>query len=132
MLYMSYMIQYYYNVLTSNRFNSPNFTDLFRITESILYKDEKKHKKQIERIKELDGNINQIGVSVAEMELIFFKNVGSGINKQITINGETYTLGYLFKVMNEIIRELTFMVSEVAYNYDVDIPLNRGSNKIEW
>lgn len=131
MLYMSYMIQYYYNVLTSNRFNSPNFTDLFRIVESILYKDKKKHKKQIKRLKQLDQDIG-IGVSVAEMELIFFKNVDGGINKDITIMGEGYKLGYLFKIMNDIIRELTFMVSEVAYSYDVDIPLNRGSKSIEW
>lgn len=133
MQYMSYMIQYFYTVLTNNRFDQPNFTDLFRIAESIMRKDIKEHEIQIKRIVKLNNSLDDIDISVAELELVFFKNAHKGINAKINIRGEDVSLGELFYKINEVIRELTLMVSDVAYQYDVDMPFNNSNGgKLSW
>ncbi len=127
------MIQYYYNVLLSNKFDQPNFTDLFRIAESILNKDERAHKDLLKRLDDLNISLNGIPISIAELELVFYKNATKGINSEIEINGETYTLGKLFFMINEVIKEITKMISNVAYDYDIDMPMrSTREGGIEW
>lgn len=132
MQFMSYMIQYYYHVLSSNRFNTPNFTDLLRIAESIMHKDELGNKNKIKKISDMHKSVDGTDISMAEMELIFFKNAQKGINAEIEVRNKVYTLGKLFNHVNNFIRDLTKMVSEVAYQYDVDIPFGKGDTKIQW
>lgn len=131
MEFISFMILNFYNTLTSNNFTTPNFTDLFRITESILEKEKDNDKKIKEFLKDMETeyyNVRKTGISIPEMELIFFSNARKGFNVEIDINGKSYRLGNLFKLINEVIKDLTRYVSYVAYQYDVEMPLNTNRN----
>lgn len=126
MQFMSYMIQYYYHTLSSNRFDTPNFTDLMRICESIINKDPKGNEAFIKELKEINDRVGEIDINLAQMELVFYKNAHKGINAEIDIKGDSYTLGHLFSEVNKSISKMTKIVSEIAYKYDIDIPLNKS------
>lgn len=125
MQFISFMIYQFYHTLTSNSFTTPNFTDLFRITESILEKekeDDIKIKEFIAEMKEQYINCEGLGISIPNLELIFHNNATKGFNYEIDIGEESFTLGLLFYKINNVIQKLTYYVSYVAYTYDVDMP----------
>lgn len=123
MEFITNMIMRYYDVLTHNSFNSPNFTDLIRLAESILNKEPIENAEDIKRIESLYNKVPPVNIEMPKLELIFFKNNHKGIQAEIDINGTTYTLGDLFTYINDVIQEITKIVSKVAYKYDLEIPL---------
>jgi hypothetical protein len=117
------MVARYYDTLTRNNFVTPNFCDLMRIAESILNKEPDENKRELARLKELDARVPPMNIELAKCELIFYKNAHKGIQAEVEISGVTYHLGDLWVHINAVIKEMTRIVSEVAYKYDLEIPI---------
>jgi len=129
MEFITNMIMRFYDVLTHTTFGTPNFTDLMRLAESVLNKEPEKNAKQIKELEELNNKVPGVGLDLAKLELVFFKNIDKGISGEVEIKGKTYTMGDLYMHLQFVLKELTRIISKVAYEYDLDIPLTMGITK---
>jgi len=136
--YMDFLITQFWQTLLSNQFQQPNFTDLQRLAESIVrvhyhkkmdenhndYKKyfEKEHKRLLERLNLVNEKLNEkTNLPLAIVEFMVFKNWHKSPDYAISIKGKSVKMYRLFNDMNEIIRELKDMVSDIAMHYSLDI-----------
>lgn len=128
------MIQKYWATLSGNRFNQPNFTDLMRITESIFathWKNKhlnKDYEAKRARLEYMNSNVDaDLNVSIATMEVTVFKNWNKPPDSEIIINDQPFKLAVLFDKMNRILKEMTEIVTDIAMNYSLDIPMGNDA-----
>ncbi|HJX50079.1 MAG TPA: hypothetical protein VJ438_01315, partial [Candidatus Nanoarchaeia archaeon] len=68
--------------------------------------------------------------SLPIIELAVFKNLDKGLNREIDIGDKTFSLTQLYKYLDEVSKELTIVVVEIAKKYNLDIPIGQiGLNK---
>lgn len=64
------------------------------------------------------------------VELAVFKNLERGLNREIDIGNKSFYLVELYKYLDEISKELSNIVIEIAKKYSLDLPMNITSGGI--
>jgi hypothetical protein len=104
----------------------PISTLLIKLVEAIILSepDEQQDKKNLDRIRWIYENTHkEVEVALPIIELVVFKNLDKGLNREIDIGDKTFNLVELYKYLDEISKELSNIVIGIAKRYSLDIPL---------
>ena len=121
----------YFAILISSRPFSLISTLLIKIVEALINSEPEPDKKIMNRIKWIYENTNEkVEAHLSIVELVVFRNLDKGVNKEIEIGEKTFYLAELYNYLDEISKELTNIVIEIAKKYSLDIPMvNFGIGK---
>ena len=114
------LFEKFWHVIIGNQFNSPNFTDVIRLTEAIQIK--MKEQKFADRIEWLNMNTHkEIEAPISIVEFMLFKNWMKGTNYEVDIAGKSFTLTKLFYYGNQLIQECVKIVTDLTKDYSFEI-----------
>lgn len=114
----------FFAVLLNSRPFNPISTLLIKLVESIIASEPTPDKKIGERVKWIYENTHEeVEESLPIIELAVFKNLDKGLNREIDIGEKTFSLIILYKYLDEVAKELSTIVIEIAKRYSIDIPI---------
>jgi hypothetical protein len=120
----------FYAVLLNTRPFQPTSSLLIKLVESLIASEPEPDVKNQKRLDWIYANTNKaVEVSLPIVELAVFKNLDRGLSREIEIGDKTFHLVELYKYLDEISKELTTMVIEIAKRYSIDIPLSQYGSK---
>ena len=124
----------FFGVIINSRPFQPISSLLIKLVESIIYSEPEPDKKILERLKWIYENTHKnVKESLPVIELAVFKNLERGLNREIEIGDKTFFLVELYKYLDEISKELSNIVIEIAKKYNMELPLSivsSGATKI--
>lgn len=121
----------FYSVIINSRPFQPISTLLIKLVEAIIYAEPEPDKKNLERLKWIYTNTHKkVEENLAIVELAVFKNLERGLNREIDIGDKSFYLVELYKYLDEIAKELSNIVIEIAKKYSLDLPMNITSTGI--
>jgi hypothetical protein len=115
----------FFAVIISARPFQPISSLLIKLVESIIYSEPEPDKVILKRLEWLYSNTHsEVEESLPIVELAVFKNLERGLNREIDIGNKSFYLVELYKYLDEIAKELSNIVIEIAKKYSLDLPLN--------
>lgn len=121
----------FWGVLITSRPLQPISTLLIKLTEALINSEPKPDKKLLDRVQWIHNNTSsRVMVHLSLVELIVFKNIDKGVNKEVEIGDKTFTIAELYYILDDISEELSRIVIEIGKKYGFDIPVmsnNYGS-----
>ena len=125
----------FFSVLMSSRPFSPISTLLLKLVKALISSEPEPDKKHSERLKWIYEHTHEkLDTPLSIIELAVFKNLDKGLNREIEIGDRSYYLTELYGYMDEIAKELTDIVIEIAKKYSLDMPIlntMQGNQKID-
>ena len=115
----------FFAVLMSSRPFQPISTLLVKLVEALISAETEPDKKIQKRVKWIYENTHsQVNENLSIVELAVFKNLDKNLNCEIDIGeNKSFYLVALYKYLDEIAKELTQIVIEIAKKYSLDIPI---------
>lgn len=124
----------FFALMMSHRPFTPITTNLMKIARSLIMSNDSIDKKYIEKIKWIELNTHEkLKLKLSAVELVVFKNLNQNLNREVEIGRKTYNLIDLYTYIDEVIRQLSDIVTEIVKDYSVDIPLgalNKSSGSL--
>jgi hypothetical protein len=124
----------FFSVIINSRPFQPISSLLIKLVEAIIHAEPEPDKKNLDRLKWIYENTHsEVEESLPIVELAVFKNLERGLNREIDIGNKSFYLVELYKYLDEIAKELSNIVIEIAKKYSLDLPLNmtnQGMTKI--
>jgi hypothetical protein len=115
-------LNFFYTILNTQPFY-PNITKLHKLLSSIISSENEPDmamKKKLDWIWEnTHGEIMQ---PLPVIELMVFRNLFGNLNREITIGDQDFYLIELYKILDEVIVELTAMVISISKKYSFEMP----------
>jgi len=122
---VKFCVMQYFAVLLSARPFSPISTLLIKLVEALISSETEPDKKIQARVKWIYENTNsKVQAHLSIVELVVFKNLDKGVNREIEIGEKTFILAELYNYLDEISKELTNIVINTAKKYSIDIPIS--------
>lgn len=122
---MQYLFMSFWTTLMSRTIYTPNYTILVSITLGLLENEQEPNAKNIKHLKWVYEHTNtHIDLNVAQLETLVFHHIklGSGLNKELDINGTPYKIIELIKDLDAIVHLLVNLVIGISKKYSLDIP----------
>lgn len=114
----------FFAVLLNSRPFQPISTLLIKLVESIISSEDLPDTKIKNRVKWIYENTHiKVRESLSVIELTVFKNLDKGLNREIEIGDKTFSLTELYKYLDEVSKELSTIVIQIAKKYSIDIPI---------
>jgi len=126
----------FFSVLLNSRPFQPISTLLIKLVEAIITSEPEPDEKIKARVKWIYENTHEeVEESLPIIELAVFKNLDRGLNREIDVGEKTHSLIILYKYLDEVAKELSTIVIQIARKYSIDIPLSNmmgggGTQKI--
>lgn len=118
----------FYNVLMSNRLSEPTFTDLCRLTETMILGEPEVDEDLLAEVRYIyDHTDSEIDISLAQLELLVFwqlRSSSGGLNKELDINGKSYKIIDLYGHLDKVNKKLTKIVVGISKKYNLEIPMS--------
>lgn len=115
----------FFAVLISARPFQPISSLLIKLVEAVIYSEPEPDKKNLDRLKWIYNNTNKdVEESLPIVELAVFKNLERGLNREIDIGNKSFYLVELYKYLDEVSKELSNIIVEIAKKYSLDLPIN--------
>lgn len=114
----------FFSVIINSRPFQPTSTLLIKLVEALIQSEpepDKAIKKRIEWLYEHTSE--KIDTHLSIVELVVFRNLDKGVNKEIEIGDKTFYLAELYNILDEISKELTNIVIGIAKRYSIDMPM---------
>lgn len=116
-------INFFYVILNSRPFQ-PISSLLIKLVEALISSEPEPDEKMRERLKWIYENTHiKVKENLSIIELAVFKNLDRGLNREIDIGNKTFNLTQLYKYLDEVSKELTKIVIEIAKKYSLDMPI---------
>jgi len=71
----------------------------------------------------------KVNTHLSIVELVVFKNLDKGVNKEIDIGDRTFFLAELYHILDEVSKELSNIVIQIAKRYSFDMPTSFAFGK---
>jgi iron-sulfur cluster repair protein YtfE (RIC family) len=114
----------FFAILISSRPFQPISTLLIKVVEALINSEPEPDEKIMKRIKWIYENTHErVEAHLSIVELVVFRNLDKGVNKEIEIGDKTFYLAELYNYLDEISKELTNIVIKIAKKYSLDIPM---------
>jgi hypothetical protein len=112
--------QMFWRNIVGKGFAQANYTDALNILSSVeIIVQNPELKKRIEWLHA--NTCEDIKQPAAVVELLVFRNISGGTNKELELGGKTYTLSQLFGYGAKLLTECTKIMTELTKNYSFDI-----------
>lgn len=122
---MQYLFMSFWSTLMSRTIYTPNYTILVSITLGLLENEQEVNSKNIKDLKWISEHTSsELDLNVSQLETLVFHHIklGSGLNKELDINGKTYKIIDLIKELDSIVQKLVHLVIDISKKYSLDIP----------
>lgn len=124
--YINSLIEKFWFIVINNRSNSPNFTDLLNLCESIILadgKDKKENKEHLKQINFIRSNTHKdILMPSASFELWVNRNWKNSINKELSFrDGKILRLYQIVETIDNVVKDLCEIVTEIGKKYTMHI-----------
>lgn len=117
-------VMQYFAILINTRPFQPTATLLIKLVEAIILSEPEPDLKNLKRVKWIYENTHKkIHTHLSIIELVVFRNLDKGVNKEIEIGEKTFYLAELYNYLDEISKELTNIVISIAKRYSIDMPM---------
>lgn len=114
----------FFGVLLNSRPFQPISTLLIKLVEALILSEPEPDKKIKARVRWIYENTHKkVETHLSVVELVVFRNLDKGVNKEIDIGDKTFYLAELYNYLDEISKELTNIVIKIAKKYSLDIPM---------
>lgn len=118
----------YFAVLLNARPFFPITTLLIKLVRALIQSEPEPDKETEKRLNWIVEHTHEdVDVHISIIELLVFRNLDKGLNKELEIGDKNYNLVQLYKYLDEITGELTEMVVKVAKKYAIDMPMQQYS-----
>lgn len=122
----------FYSIIIQSRPFNPISTILIKVVNSLIESEPEPDEETKKRLKWIYENTHdKVNIHLSLIELAVFKNLDKGLNREINIGGKDFHLIDLYKYLDEVTLELSFIVMKIAKEYNVDIPFNSVSTKAQ-
>lgn len=120
----------FFGILMNSRPFQPVSTTLIKLVESLIESEPNPDQAVRDRIRWIYNHTHErVDMPLAVVELLVFRNLDKGINREIEIAEKTFYLSELYAILDEISKELTNTVVEIAKKYSLDIPIGGFNTK---
>jgi hypothetical protein len=120
----------FFSVILNSRPFQPISTLLIKLVEALISSEPEPNEEITERLKWIYENTHlKVNENLSIIELAVFKNLDRGLNREIEIGSKTFNLTSLYKYLDEVAKELTTIVIEIAKKYSIDIPIMSSQTK---
>jgi hypothetical protein len=120
----------YWAVTISTRPFQPTSTLLIKLVEALISSEPDPDPKHKERVKWIYNHTHKIvNIPLSTVELVVFKNIDKGLNCEIDLDDKSFYLFELYNILDEISKELSNIVIEIAKRYSLDIPMLSSMGK---
>jgi iron-sulfur cluster repair protein YtfE (RIC family) len=117
-------VMQFFAVLMSSRPFQPISTLLIKLVEALIQSEPEPDLKNLKRIKWIyEHTHSKVNEHLSIIELVVFRNLDKGINKEIEVGDKTFYLAELYNYLDEISKELTNVVIQIAKKYSIDMPM---------
>lgn len=114
----------FFAVLLNSRPFQPISTLLIKLVGALIESESEPDEEHKEKLKWIYENTHEkVKQNLPIIELAVFKNLDRGLNREIEVGENTYTLTELYKYLDEISLNLSKMVISIAKKYSIDIPI---------
>lgn len=122
-----YNVTAFFSTVLNNAPFIPVFTKQHKIVESLINAEPKPDTELLKRINDIYQTTHKkVNLKLPTTELIVFKNLDKGLNREVDINGKTFHLIQLYEYLDEVSLEFSRIVTGIAKKYNIDIPFNFG------
>lgn len=117
----------FFQTLMYSRPLAPTSTLLIKIVEALLSSEPEPDQKLRERVDWIYENTHpDIMKHLSIVEYAVYRNFGESLNREIEIGNKTFYIIELYKILNQIEKELTNIVIKITKKYTFEIPLSQG------
>lgn len=114
----------FFAVLLNSRPFQPISTLLIKLVEAIITSEPEPDEEIKKRVKWIYANTHEaVEENLSIVELVVFKNIDRGLNREIDIGEKTFYLSVLYQYLDEVAKELSNLVIGIAKKYSIDIPV---------
>ena len=115
----------FFGVLIQSRPFHPISTLLIKLVNTLITAEPVPDKDVQKRVTWIYENTHKkVKEHLSVIELAVFKNLERGLSKEIEIGDDkTFTLTELYIYLDEVVSELSVIVTEIAKKYSIDIPM---------
>jgi hypothetical protein len=118
----------FFGVLLNTRPFQPTATLLIKLVKALINAEPTPDEKVKARVKWIYENTHsKVETHLSIVELVVFRNLEKGVNKEIDLGNKTFHLSELYNILDEISTELTTIVINTAKKYSIDIPMGIGA-----
>ena len=113
----------FWAIVIQTRPMQPTSTLLIKLVESLIASEPEPdpiHEKRVRWIYE--NTSEEINFPLSTVELAVFRNMGKGLNCEIDLGSSTFYLIDLYKILDNISKELCTITTEIAKKYAFDFP----------
>lgn len=119
-----FCVMQFFAVLMSSRPFQPTATLLIKLVEALIMSEPEPCKEDLKKIKWIYENTHKkVETHLSVIELVVFRNLNKGVNREIEIGNKTFYLAQLYNYLDEISKELTNIVINIAKKYSIDMPM---------
>lgn len=112
----------FFSIILNARPFQPISTLLIKIVEALLSSENEPDEKLSKRVNWIYKNTHKkVNENISIVELAVFRNLDKGLNREIEIGNKSFYLTELYKYLDEVSKELTKIVIEIAKKYSVEI-----------
>lgn len=116
------ILNYFYTLLNTQPFY-PNITKLMKLLKSVISSESEQDNEMSERLKWIQENTHdEINCPLPIIELMVFRNLHGNLNREITIGENDFFLIDLYKILDEVIIEMTDMIIKIGKKYSFEMP----------
>lgn len=130
--YINTLIEKFWYVVLTNRHSVPNFTDLINLADSIVKVDNPNpNNENLIKLNLIRKYTHpNIEMNIASFELWVSRNWHKSINKELDfIDGKTKRIHEIAEIVDEVIRDLCRIVSDVGKKYSLQIQYETEEDK---
>lgn len=123
----------FFSIIINSRPFYPISSTLIKLVESIISSETEPDEEIKKRLLWIYNNTHErVREHLSIVELMVYKNLDKGLNRELEINNKTFNLIDLYKFLDEVNNELSKIVVEISKKYSLEIPLTNfaQSNKI--
>jgi len=116
----------FFATLMNSRPFQPISTLLIKLVEAIIQSEPDPDKNQKKKVKWIyEHTHKKVNENLSIIELAVFKNLNKGLNREIEIGDKTFFLTELYQYLDEVAKELSNIVIDIAKKYSIDIPIQQ-------
>lgn len=122
---IKFCVMQYFAVLMNSRPFNPISTLLIKLVEALIQSEPNPDEKNLKRVKWIYTHTSKkVETHLSIVELVVFRNLDKGVSKEIELGEKTFYLSELYNYLDEISKELTNIVIEIAKKYSIDMPIS--------
>lgn len=121
---IKYEVNNFHNVILSSRPFYPISTLLIKIVMALIDAEPQPDEEKKKKVNWIYNNTHEkVKEHLSIIELATFRNLDKNLSREIEIGDKTFSLTDLYKYLDEVVLELSRIVTEISKKYNLEMPV---------